>query len=57
VVTDARHSMHQDGRAMDVCSPTLGYDAPELFEWLRSHALSFGLRTLPGDRGHVEEVD
>jgi len=56
-VTDARHSKHQDGKAMDVCSPSLGYDAPELFKWLRANGPRFGLRTLLGDRGHIEEVD
>jgi LAS superfamily LD-carboxypeptidase LdcB len=57
VVTDTKHSLHLVGRAMDVCSPTLGYTAPALFDWLRLHAATFGLRTLPGDRGHIEEVE
>ena len=55
VVTDVRHSKHQDGKAMDVCSPTLGYEAPALFDWLAENAPRFGLRTLPHDRGHIEQ--
>jgi LAS superfamily LD-carboxypeptidase LdcB len=57
VVTDVQHSKHEDGLAMDVCSPTLGYEAPALFDWLWENAPRFGLRTLRGDRGHIEEVD
>jgi hypothetical protein len=55
VVTEVKSGMHQIGCAMDVCSPTLGYAAPALFDWLRVNAPRFGLRTLPGDRGHIEE--
>jgi len=56
-VTDVRYSKHQDGKAMDVCSPTLGYAAVQPFRWLAENAPRFGLKTLPGDRGHIEEAD
>lgn len=56
VVTHTLRSLHMQGRAMDVCSASLGYSDRRLFEMISSHAWEFGLRTVPGDRGHLEEV-
>lgn len=56
VVTDTRRSLHEGGRAMDVCDRVHGWDSPALFEFMKRHAGEFGLRSLPADRGHLEEV-
>jgi hypothetical protein len=56
VVTHTLESQHCVGGAMDVCSAETGYMTPELFEFFRVNAGKFGLRTLSGDMGHLEEV-
>jgi hypothetical protein len=53
-VTQTLHSKHTVGMAADVCHARRGWGCPEFFNVMAGLAESVGLRTIPGDRAHLE---